>query len=341
LPASITLTLGRFEETLPGPRDQHGRFSAFSSIAWRENFLHRPIVDEYGLAFAEALTRLLPGWHPKVKRLRVKLGHDVDDTGTPFLLRSTIAHAVSRGRPLAMLRDLVSSLGGVDTAYQTLLRQIVALSLNRGLQPAVYWKASTPGPYDRGYQLDDKRNLGLKSALQSRGVEMGIHPSYHTFNSEANLRKELTVIRQWLGESKLGGRQDYLRWNPQTWVLWESLGMAYDASVGYADYIGFRAGTSYPYQPWLFSQQREANLIEIPLLAMDTTLLQYMHLQPQQALAKLLELVDCCRAVGGVFTLVWHQTNLMKREHASAYFLLLNQLVASDFFDGRKSPLWS
>jgi hypothetical protein len=335
LPASIVLTLGRFEETLPGSRDQHGRFSAFSSIAWHEGFLHRPIVDEYGLAFAQALSCLLPAWQPAEKRLRVKLGHDVDDTGAPFLLRSTIAHAVNRGRPLAMLRDLVAAPGGMETAYQALLRRIVMLSLDCGLDAAVYWKASAPGPYDRGYQLQDKRNLALKKALRSRGVEMGIHPSYRTFNSEANFRKELALVRQWLGESELGGRQDYLRWNPETWLLWESLGMAYDASVGYADYVGFRAGTCYPYKPWLFSQQREANLLEIPLLAMDTTLLRYMNLQPEQALSKLLDLVDRCRAVGGVFTLVWHQTNLMKRDHASVYCRLLNHLIASDSFDWR------
>ena len=36
LPASILLTLARFEETFPGQRDEHGRFSASSSIACQE-----------------------------------------------------------------------------------------------------------------------------------------------------------------------------------------------------------------------------------------------------------------------------------------------------------------
>src|SRR5215467_3320114 len=72
LPASVLLSLSRFEETLPGPRDAHGRFSAFSSIAWQNGFLQRPIVDEYGLALEQALSILMPRWKPAERRLRVK-----------------------------------------------------------------------------------------------------------------------------------------------------------------------------------------------------------------------------------------------------------------------------
>jgi hypothetical protein len=335
VPASIALTLGRFEETLPGPRDQHGRFCSFSSVASREGFLCRPIVDEYGIALEQALVQLLPGWRPAERRLRVKLGHDVDDIGLPFHLRSTVAHTFRRGRPLATFRDLSASAFHRKTAYQTLLEEIVQMSLDRGLDSAVYWKSSAPGPYDSGYDLQNSRNLALRAAFESRGVEMGVHPSYSTFGSAATLRREVSAVRQWIGHFELGGRQDYLRWNPDTWRLWESLGMAYDASVGYADHIGFRSGTSHPYRPWLFSEQREANLLEIPLLAMDTTLLHYMKLHPQQALSRLLDLVAHCRAVGGVFTLLWHHTNLMESGHAAIYQQLLDQLAGSDAYDWR------
>jgi len=51
LPAAALFTLARFEETVIGDRDSHGRFPASASIAVKENFLHRPIVDEYGFAF--------------------------------------------------------------------------------------------------------------------------------------------------------------------------------------------------------------------------------------------------------------------------------------------------
>src|SRR5262249_35164307 len=71
---SLVLTLSRYEESLPGPRDEHGRFAAPSSIAWRDGFLDRPIVDEWGLAFAEAIRFLLPAWGSGESTFRVKIG---------------------------------------------------------------------------------------------------------------------------------------------------------------------------------------------------------------------------------------------------------------------------
>lgn len=337
LPLSTLLTLSRFEETLPGPRDSHGRFSAFSSIAWREGFLHRPIVDEYGLVLAQALSFLLPGWQPPQRQLRVKLGHDVDEIGLPFSLRSTFGHALRRNRPGATIRDLFSLLPGIDASYQTLLRKIVKLSLDCGLDSAVYWKALNRGPYDSGYDPSHRRIASLIRSFQAQGVEMGVHPSYKSFDSPVRLRSEVIALQTLLGEQYLGGRQDYLRWSPQSWVHWDSLGLAYDASVGFADHIGFRAGTSYPYRPWLLSQSREAQLLEIPLLAMDSTLQGYMKLQPHEALWKLRECIRRCRSVGGVFTLVWHNTRLMEPRYAEIYRTLVNELAGSSGYDWRGS----
>jgi len=62
----------------------HGRFLAAQSVALRHNFLHRPIVDEYGLALQQVIELLLPGWRPPERKLRVKLSHDVDEVGIPL-----------------------------------------------------------------------------------------------------------------------------------------------------------------------------------------------------------------------------------------------------------------
>jgi hypothetical protein len=333
--SSAFLTLSRFEETLPGGRDRYGRFSAFSSIAWRDGFLNRPIVDEYGLAFSEAIQRLLPGWQPERPRFRVKLGHDVDEIGFPFNLRGIVGHTIRRGQPGASLRDCAAPWLGIDTNYQLLLRKVIALSLQRDLKPAVYWKASAPGPHDTGY---DPRHSSIRAMIddfQSYGLEMGIHPGYETFESPEKLKAEVVTLRSALGEVRLGGRQDFLRWTPKTWEHWEACGLAYDASVGYADHVGFRAGTCQPYHPWLASQDRQAELLEIPLLAMDCTLQSYMKADADEALLHLRDCARRCREVGGVFTLVWHHTRLPHSGYARAYHTFLDELSGSEMYDGR------
>jgi hypothetical protein len=335
--SSAFLTLSRFEETLPVSRDRYGRFSAVSSVAWRDGFLNRPIVDEYGLALSEALRRLLPGWQPERPRFRVKLGHDVDEIGFPFSMRSIVGHTIRRGRPAASLRDCTAPWFGIDTDYQLLLRKVVALSQQRGLKPAVYWKASAPGPHDTGYDPSHSSLRAMIARFQSYGLEMGIHPGYETFESPEKLSAEVATLREVLGETRLGGRQDFLRWSPKTWEHWEACGLAYDASVGYADHVGFRAGTCQPYHPWLASQDRQAELLEIPLLAMDCTLQSYMKADADKALQHLRDCVRRCREVGGVFTLVWHHTRLSHSGYASAYDTLLDELTGSDVYDGRIS----
>jgi len=51
-------------------------------------------------------------------------------------------------------------------------------------------------------------------------------------------------------------------------------------------------------------------LIEVPLVAMDTTLFfhRYEGLSPDAAVCRVATLAERCREVGGVFTLLWHNT---------------------------------
>lgn len=342
LAASTVLMLSRFEETLPHARDEHDRFSGFSSLAWQEGFLHRPVVDEWGIAFALALGYLLPGWQSRERRLRVKLGHDADILGIPMIFRTTVAHTLRRGRPDATLRDLVSLCAGVDTAYQRCLRQLVQHALDRGLGCAVYWKCSASGPHDTGYDPRNSRIQRMIAEFSSKGVEMGVHPGYQSFRAPQRLRQEITALQGILGDRRLGGRQDFLRWSPESWREWEGLGLAYDASVGFADRTGFRAGTCHPYRPWILSLGREADLLEIPLIAMDSTLQAYMRLTPDEALQNLRDCVAACRAVGGVFSLVWHNTTMMHSGYSNTYRRLLDELTGSEAYEGTNcsDELW-
>jgi hypothetical protein len=143
---STVLTLSRFEETFPSPKDAHGRFPASASIAWQGGFLHRAIVDEYGLALEQVLTSLLPAWRPVERHLRVKLSQDVDQIGIPFSLRSAFAKTIRDRRPLSTLRDLAAPLLGTDTTYQLQLKRLGRLSVEHGLDSAIYWKSSKSGP---------------------------------------------------------------------------------------------------------------------------------------------------------------------------------------------------
>ena len=107
--------------------------------------------------------------------------------------------------------------------------------------------------------------------------------------------------------------------------------MAYDSTVGYADRIGFRAGTCVPYQPWLLDLGREARLLEIPLTVMDVTVAGVTD-APEAQFEDIMGIIAKCRLVGGVFTLLWHNKSLMDPRYSDTYFRLINHLSGAKRF---------
>jgi hypothetical protein len=333
LPLSILLSLSRWEELIAEDRDVHGRFTAGQSVAVRDDFLRRPIVDEYGLAFEQVLMSLIPSWQPARRSLWTKMSHDADHVGMPFRWKNVVRHVTRYRAPGNSWRDLWSWMPGKEPVDLAAIRRIVQLSIEHKLDSAVYWMACSPGVYDSGYDPTHRKIREVIDWLRERGIECGVHPGYETFRSPAKLSREVNRLREVLGNEPLGGRQHYLRWCPDTWIHWETCGLVYDSTLGYADQVGFRAGTCVPFRPWLMSLNREAHLTEIPLVVMDRTLKDYMGLTDDQSLEAVRECVDRCRLVGGVFTMLWHNNTLLDPAYRSLYGSLLEQLSGAESYD--------
>lgn len=307
---SLLFTLCRREEIDSRVSDVHGRFPFSVSLSARHGYATRPIVDEYGVAFQQVLRIMMPCWEPAKRSVRLKLGHDMDELGVPFSLQSTLGHTLFRRAPVLSARDFLSLFTDLEAGYLHAVRRICKLSAQHGLRSSLYWEATAAGPFDTGYDPTHPKILQVIKWAKSQGIEQGVHPGYNTFRSRAGLQEEVQRVQAALGKEKIGGRQHYLRWCPETWLDWESCGLAYDSSVGFVDQAGFRCGTCVPFLPWLWKLDRSADLLEIPLIAMDGTLVEHMKLNPQQSLQTVEDLFKKCSLMGGVFTLVWHNTGL-------------------------------
>lgn len=329
---STVFTLARVEEMFAHAADPYGRFPASASVAAHHGFLERPIVDEYGTALAQVIKALLPAWDPIPAFRRVKVTHDIDNVGFPFQLRTAIGHTIRRRRPAATIKDAVANFTGAETTELGLVRELAEISKSRGLRSAFFWKGSPAGPHDSGYDPFHPKIQRVIADLKREGFEQGVHPGYDSFGDRSRLRTEVELLTRALGTAKLGGRQHYLRWTPQTWLDWEACGLVYDSTLGFADAIGFRAGTSVPYRPWQLEQNRELNLIEVPLTVMDCTTVKYMALSKPEALARIRECAKRVALANGVFTLLWHNSPLIDPEYDGWYEPVLDS-VASDAKD--------
>jgi hypothetical protein len=171
--------------------------------------------------------------------------------------------------------------------------------------------------------------------IHQRGHEIGLHPSYNTYDDSSEIVKEADRLRRICAEEGIdqpewGGRMHFLRWDQAvTLKAWADAGMSYDSTLGYADRPGFRCGTCFEYPAFDLVSDQQLPLRIRPLVAMDCTVIaeRYLGLGPtEQAYNKFNELKRKCQQVGGVFTLLWHNSYFNCPEDFEIYRRLLSDL---------------
>ena len=325
--ATAFFMLTRWEETIVPDRDEHGRFPATASVAYKQGFLDRPIVDEYALILREWIKVLLPGWQPEQRSFSVKLSHDIDRIARfesiPSALRkfgSDLIKHHNLNRAWRTTRDaLAQAVMPAQTDYVRGIYRLADLSCETSLgNDAFYFMANGPDTSGCGYDSSSPIIRKCIEDLQEFGFEIGFHPSYDTFQDLSRLADEKACMDTVLGigKTRYGGRQHFLRFQvPDTWRMWEALGLSYDSTMTYAGYEGFRCGTCHPFRPFDIEQNREFDLWELPLIVMDQTLRLYRGLTPEQGEKRIIELAQRCKHVEGTFTLLWHNTSLHEPWH--------------------------
>lgn len=165
------------------------------------------------------------------------------------------------------------------------------------------------------YIMADKSNydaIELKNELMNiidNSDEIGLHGGYHTYNNLDLIKGEKEKLEKIIGKKIIGYRNHYLKFKiPDTWTLLQKVGFRYDATLGYADSAGFRNGMCHPFKPFDLSSNKEIDILEIPLTIMDGTLLQYMHLNVEESWKLCKKLIDTTKDLGGVITILWHNT---------------------------------
>ena len=309
--ASTLFMLSRWEESVVSERDSHGRFLAQRSVAFRQGFLDRPIVDEYALVLRAWIEAIAP-WTTFVRRrFSVKLSHDVDHVrssirsiGGDILRRPSLGRAVRGLQHMCWARSDPHLRG----CYQ-----LADISDKYGFKSAFYIKSSAPGSMDSGYDPNRRLIQRCLRDLAGRGHELGFHAGYRTFDNLEIFLAEKSSVDSALKVVARGGRQHYLRFDvSSTWKFWEKGGFAYDSTVGYAEHEGFRCGTCHPYVPFIIDEDRVCRVQEVPLIVMDGTLRTYRRLTPEAGERAIVGLGMRCKWVGGVFTMLWHNSSIVR-----------------------------
>ena len=186
--------------------------------------------------------------------------------------------------------------------------------------------------YDGLYSIDDKPIIDLIDLINNRGHLIGIHPGFDTYNNQENFIQAVDkfydfIRKRNINQIEWGGRMHYLRWIwPETNYLWSDSFLTYDSTLGYFDCPGFRCGTCHEFQMFDPVAQKRLNIIQRPLIVMDVSIMHYKNLDlSQEGLLLISDLIQRCKAVNGLFTLLWHNNYLFTANHRKFYRMILNQ----------------
>jgi hypothetical protein len=325
--------LGRYEEIAAPAADEHDRYPSSASLASRGGFVTRPLLDEYVELLRAAVEHVWPGLASPAPPASLVVSHDVD---WPLCaprgragLRTAAGDVAVRRDPILAARRLVA-LGPWARRGSRRLDPCNSFDLimdaveAAGLRSSFYFMAEGAHPLDGDYRLDDPWILGLIARIDSRGHEVGLHPSYATLEDPGLIATELGRLRRacdavGVHPARWGGRHHFLRWRaPTSWRAWADAGLDYDASLGWADTAGFRSGTCREHPVFDLRAGEPIGLRERPLVVMEGALLGH-GVAAGQLPERVAELRRACAVVGGPCSLLWHNSRLMERRDVAAF----------------------
>lgn len=335
--------LTRLEEVGRTDLDNHQRFPATSSHAYQHGYLERPIVDEWLDLLGQVIKKQWAGVELKQHEFSMKVSHDVDGPSrygfcsVKALMRRVAGDVLKRHdfksaaqAPWIWLNSR-HRLHPADPANT--FDWIMEQSEEYGLISAFYFICGRTNPSrDADYEPEHPVIRELMRRIHQRGHEVGLHPSYNTYQNPQAIFTEANRLRKVMSEEgieqqEFGGRMHYLRWeHPTTMLAWEQAEMTYDSTLSYADRPGFRCGTCFEY-PAFDPIRCDALKLKIrPLIAMECSVIaeRYMGLGAgEEAFEKLQLLKERCRAVRGCFTLLWHNSQFYTQSERWLYKKML------------------
>lgn len=332
---SAFFLLTRYEELVLDALDEHERFPASANLTVRAGLARRPLVNEY----LELLWLALRMQWPRLTRRRldhaVLPSHDVDwplaaERSWGGMLRRAAADAIVRRDPVLSARRAAGhaarALGRNALDVNNTFDAIMDAGEREGVRSCFYFIAGRrAGLIDGDYSLDDPWIRALLRRIHARGHEIGLHASYTTFLDPEQTRRERETLGRALDEEGIdqehvGSRQHFLRWrNPQTWRNCDEAGLAYDTTIGFAEDVGFRAGVCLDYPVFDLERRRTLSLRERPLVVMDGPVLDRLGLSREETAVTIDGLRQTCARYGGLFTLLWHNSRLVRRAERRLY----------------------
>jgi hypothetical protein len=303
--------LSRYEEYLPHTKDAYNRYAHTNSVAFKNGFLHLPLINIWVTIFWHQLqlyNKTLPLYTPNGAEL---FTYDVD-----------MAYAFKHKGIVRQAKAIFQNVMCFD--FKTLLKRYAVIT-NAVPDPfdnfdhilllhAPY--TSKPfffilcAKYLHKFNKNNNRNaqefIQLIGNLKSK-ANIGIHPSYTSSVNTAILPEEKQWLQSQLQTTVTASRQHYIKFQmPETFEQLISNGITSDYSMGYGSINGFRASTSCAHLFFNIKQNKCTTLTMHPFCWMDANALYEQKLTSKEALEEYLHYKKIVQQYGGTCISIWH-----------------------------------
>lgn len=321
----------RYEEYLKSDLDEHQRFQAENSIAFHYNCLHVPFLNIAIQEFGEKLKHQFPSLKFHKRQFNYVSTIDIDNAFAYAHkgLKRNIGGAIKDVLSFKinnLVKRIESNFNDTKDPYNT-FNEINVLSNNSKTDLRYFALIGDYSDYDKNPHYS---NFGFRKLLKGLSVkyEMGLHPSYQSFNDLEKIDIEKKRLEDIIEKKVTSARCHFLRVKfPETYRAFTKVGITDDYTMIYASQSGFRTGLCTPY-PWFDLEKNEAtSLIIHPSTIMEGTLRDYNGYTSEHANSVIDNLLNEVKKQGGEFVSVWHNDSFVssQKEWVNVYKQLLEK----------------
>jgi len=315
--AATFYLLSRYEEYLPHVKDEFDRFPAEESLAFKHNFLDKPIIDIWAFKFKSLLKEKFPKYQFLERKFEYISTIDVD-IAYSYKHKGVIRtfggflYDLSKFRLFDIWYRLLVLFGFRRDPFDT-FNDLLNFQKQYDIKTIFFFLVGDYTTYDKNISSGNSKYKSLIKSV-SDYADIGMHPSYFTLKNETLLKKEKLRLENVLNRPILKSRQHYLRLDiPDTYQNLVNLEIMEDYTMGYAAQYGFRASTCTPFYFYDLDYEIQTPLKIYPFAAMDGTLRDYLQLSNKGAYEVILKLAKEVKKVDGTFITIFHNETLSNR----------------------------
>ncbi len=307
--------LSRYEEYLPHKKDMYGRYAHENSLAFKENFLHLPIINIWLGNFKTALETKYPELQFPHAKFQFIPTYDIDEAYSYkhkqwWRTMGGITKSIAKGQ-WSKIGERISVLKGKKKDPFDSYQWMNQLHQKYNLKPYYFFLvAGKTGSHDKNI-LSSKNVMQDLIREHSDRYSIGIHPSWQSGDDPDKLKFEILKLGHISGKQILFSRQHFIRFTlPYTYRLLIDSGIKSDFSMGYGSINGFRASVASSFYWYDLEKEEQTKLLLYPFCFMEANSFFEQKFSPLQAFDELQHYYNVVKSVEGKLITIWHNTFL-------------------------------